>query len=255
MRGNTLKQRLLAGDSVFGTFVSIPDPAIVELIGYAGYDFVIIDMEHSPIDFDDLRYLLAAADGAGVTPLVRVGTHHANPILRVLDSGALGVVAPHVRNDDHARALVSACRYPPQGARGVSGASRAAAYGAVDFVEHTQRSNREILTVALVEDPEGVEAIEDIVGVPGLDVIWPGPGDLSAALGVPGQSQHPRVQARVERIAEAVRARPELVLAYHIMDPGQLDHCRKLGARFIVYSQDSRVLLHAYRHAVTEMRQ
>lgn len=255
MHDNLLREILRRGKAVFGTFVSIPDPAIIEAIGYAGYDFVIIDMEHSPIDFGELRHLLAAADGVGLVPLVRVGTHQANPILRVLDSGAFGVVAPHVRNDTDAQALVRACRYPPQGIRGISGGSRAAGYGAADFLEHVEQSNREVLTIALIEDPEGVDAIEDIVAVPGLDIIWPGAGDLSAGLGLPGQPQHPRVQAKVEQVAEAVRDRRDLVLGYHIMDPAQLERCEELGARFIVLSQDSRVLFHAYRNAVTQMRQ
>src|SRR5690606_33889913 len=134
-----------------------------------------------------------------------------------LDSGASGVVAAHVQTAEQARRLVQACRYPPIGYRGVSGSSRAVVYSAHPFLEHTQQSNDQILTVALIEDAEGVDAIDEIVTVPGLDVILPGPGDLSASLGFIGQPQHPEVQKAVERVRQAVRAQG-LQLGYHIMD-------------------------------------
>jgi len=255
MRTNRLKEALQAGRPVFGTLVSMPEPGIVEIIGCAGFDFVIIDMEHSPIDFGHLRTLLPAADSAGLVPLVRVGTCEANPILRVLDSGAFGVMAAHVRNREDALALVRACRYPPQGIRGVNSSMRAAGYGRANFAEHVQQSNEEILTVALVEDQSGVEAIEEIVKVEGLDIVVPGPGDLAASLGLLGQMQHPKVQEGVGRVARVVRSRPELVLGCFITDPAQIGRCQELGAQFILLSQDSRLLFNAYRNALAEMRQ
>lgn len=254
MRKNRLKVTLEEGGAVYGTFVSIPEPAIVEMIGLAGYDFVIIDMEHSPIDFGQLPRLIAAADSVNLAPLVRVGTCAANPILRVLDSGALGVVAAHVRNPEDATALVNACRYPPHGKRGVSGASRAAGYGSVGFLEHARQSNEQILTIALIEDQPGVEAIDAILEVPGLDVICPGAGDLSAGLGYLGQPNHPVVQASVKRVVEAVNARSKQVLGCHVMTPGQRDRCLAQGARFVIYSQDSRVVLDAYSTALEQLK-
>jgi len=254
MRSNKLREILQSGGTVFGTFVSLPEPGIVEVIGAAGYDFVVIDMEHSPIDFVQMRNMLAAADGVDLVPLVRVGTCEANPILRVLDGGAFGVMAPHVRDREHAVALVQACRYPMQGIRGVSGAPRAAGYGQVSFLEHTRRSNEEVLTVALIEDQSGVEGIEEIAAVDGLDVVFPGAGDLSASMGLIGQMQHPAVQAAVDRVAEAVRARPGLVLGHQIMDPVQMDRCRELGARMIILSQDTRILYHAYKNGLQALK-
>lgn len=252
---NSLREMLAAGGSVIGTFVSLPDPGIVEAIGRAGYDFVLIDMEHSSIDVGTLRVLLMAADSAGVAALVRVGTLDPNPILRVLDSGAGGVVAPHVCNHVQAAALVQACRYPPGGSRGVLGASRAAAYGLVDFADHARRSDEAVLTVALIEDPEGVEQIDAIVAVDGLDVVIPGAGDLSAAMGYLGQPNHPVVRAQMDRVVQSVRGRRGPVLGCHIMDPAHLGFWRDAGARLIIYSQDTRVLAHAYRSALSAMRE
>ena len=253
MQTNRLKQALQAGRTQFGTFVSFPEPGLVEAIGYAGYDFVILDMEHGPIDFGQLPHLLAAADQAGLTSLVRVGTCAPNPILRVLDSGAFGVIAPHVCSKQDAIALVQACRYPPQGIRGVNGGTRAARYGQASFVEHARQSNEEILTIALIEDGQGVDTIEEIVQVPGLDIVFPGSGDLSASLGFLGQPQHPMVQQKVDRIVQAVHARPGLALAYQIMDPGQIARCREVGAQLIILSQDSRLVFQAYRDALAKM--
>ncbi|MCZ7569742.1 MAG: aldolase/citrate lyase family protein [Ardenticatenaceae bacterium] len=255
MYPNRLKSLLRDGQPVFGTFVSLPEPGIVEAIGYAGYDFVILDMEHSPIDFSALPTLLAAAEAAGVVPLVRVGTCDANPILRVLDSGAMGVIAPHVRTKADAEALVRACRYPRRGNAGALGGSRAARYGKANFAEHARLSNDEVLTIALIEDVEGVDAIEEIVEVQGLDIICPGAGDLSASLGYLGQPQHPAVQEQVERVAATVRVRPELTVGYMVMAPEQITRCQELDARFIIFSQDTRVLFGAYRGALAELRE
>jgi len=254
MRDNPLKQRLDAGEVVFGTFVSLPEPGIVEIIGAAGYDFIVIDLEHTPIDFARMRDLLAASDGAGLTPLVRVGTCDANPILRALDGGAFGVIAPHVRGTADARALVRACRYPPQGIRGVSGASRAAGYGRSPFGDHVSRSNQQILTIALIEDQSGVETIEEIVAVEGLDMIFPGPGDLSASLGHIGQMQHPAVVEAVNHIANVVHSCPGMVLGYQIMNPADMDRCLELGAQLIILSQDTRIFYHAYQDSLLALK-
>jgi 4-hydroxy-2-oxoheptanedioate aldolase len=253
MKPSPLKNTLDGGGTAYGTFVSLPEPGVVEIIGAAGYDFALIDLEHTPIDFTHLRNMLAAAEAAGTSPVVRVGTVEANPILRVLDSGAYAVAASHVRNADEARALVKACRYPPLGIRGVAGATRAAGYTMAPFLEHVEQANRDVLTIALIEDQEGVESIEEITAVEGLNAIFPGPGDLSASLGLIGQTQHPRIQEAVDRIAAAVHARG-LILAYQIMEPSQIERCKDLGARMIILSQDSRVLFRAYKGALEEMQ-
>lgn len=254
MRKNRLKEILGNGGTVYGTFVSTPEIAVVEMIGWAGYDFVIIDMEHSPINFGHLPSLFSAANNVDLVPLVRVGTSAANPILRVLDSGAMGVMVPHVRNREEAMAIVRASRYPPQGARGVSGASRAAHYGHKNFIEHAQESNSEILTIALIEDKAGVDAIDEIIDVSGLDVICPGAGDLSAGLGLLGQPQHPSVQADVAKVVEAVTKHSKQVLGCHAMGAEQRIRCQAQGARFVIYSQDTRVILDAYRNALVDLK-
>lgn len=255
MKHNPLKEKLQAGQTIYGTFVSLPEPGVVEIIGAAGYDFALIDLEHTPVDFGHLRNMLAAADAARIAPVVRVGTVAANPILRVVDSGAFGVVASHVRNREETLALVRACRYPPQGIRGVAGATRAAEYGKVDFRTHVAQSNDQVLTIALIEDYDGVESIDDIVSVDGLDLVFPGPGDLSASMGLIGQMQHPLVQEAVDRIAAAVHAQPGLMLAYQIMEPAQIGRCKDLDARMVIFAQDSRVLYRAYLGALEEMKQ
>ncbi len=255
MRPNPLKAKLNAGETVFGTFISMPDPGIVEAVGAAGFDYVLLDMEHSPIDFGALRILMSAADAVGLPSIVRVGTPDANPILRVLDTGAFGIMVPHIRTRDEAEAMVRGCRYPPEGIRGAQSASRANSYGRYDFLDHVRDSNKEVLTIALIEDPLESETVREIVSVPGLDVVFPGPGDLAAALGVPGQMQHPTVLEYVQRVVDGVNDRQDCVLGYQIMQPSQMARCRELGARFIIYSQDSRVIYNAYRTALDAIRQ
>ena len=254
MRINRLKQLLQKGQKVFGTFVSLPEPGIIEAIGAAGYDFVIIDMEHSPIDFSDLRYLLSAADRSDLIPLVRVSSKEANSILRVLDIGASGVVAPHIKSKEDALSFVKSCYYPPKGVRGISSSSRAAEYGKIEISEHTRVSNQEILTVAIIEDKQALESIEDIVDTEDLDVIFPGPGDLSASMGMPGNVQHPMVKEGVDRIAKVVRSDPGKSLGYLIMEPSQIARCQEIGARLIVFSQDTKLIFQSYRDALKEVR-
>lgn len=254
MRSNPLKEAVQDGEMVFGTFVSTANPSVVETIGWAGYDFAIIDMEHTPIDFGDLPRLFAAADATGLVPLVRVGTSDSNSILRVLDSGALGVVLPHVQSRADAVGLVRACRYPPQGIRAVSGGSRAAEYGNASFLEHVEMSNQQVQTIALIEDAKGAEAVNEIASVEGLDIIFPGPGDLSASLGLLGEHEHPKVERYVRHMADVVRSRPGLSLAYYISRPSQIRACQQMGVQLVVLSQDSRIILNAYQDALSEMR-
>lgn len=255
MRTNALREKLHNGEPVVGTLVSLPDAGIVEVIGYAGFDFVVIDTEHSPIDFGTLRALIAAAEVAGLAPLVRVGACEPHTILRVLDTGAAGIMAPHVKSRSHAETLVSSARYPPDGTRGVSGGSRAARYGLDAFADHARQSNRDVLTIALIEDAAGVEVIDEIVDVDGLDVVCAGPGDLSASLGVPGQLQSPTVQEYVQRVEDAVRSHPDRVLGCYVLDPAQVRGCLERGAHFVIFSQDSRVIFDAFRNAYGAIRE
>lgn len=202
LRENKLKRSLEEGKPVFGLLNSIPSPLMVEMIGYAGYDFVVLDMEHVCVNPETLENMVRAAECAGMTALVRVPNAVSETILHALDCGALGVVVPHVRNRAEAEQAVAASRYHPLGNRGISG-GRTTGFGAISLPAYFERANAEIMVVAMIEDREGVDNIDDILSVAGIDMVLEGAVDLSQSYGVPGQPQHDKVQAAIGRVALA----------------------------------------------------
>lgn len=200
LQANKLKATLKEGKPVFGLLNSIPSPLLVEMIGYSGYDFVILDMEHVGVNPETLENMIRAAECAGITPLVRVPSAAPETILRVLDCGAQGIVVPHVGSRAEAEHAVAASRYHPLGTRGISG-GRTTGFGTIDLPSYFELANREIMVVVMIEDRDGVDHIDEIVSVPGIDMVLEGAIDLSQSFGVPGQAQDPRVQEAIQRIA------------------------------------------------------
>lgn len=203
VRGNPLKRSLREGGTVRASFIRLPEPGLAEILGYAGFDAVILDGEHGAIGWTEAERMILAAHGAGVTPIMRVERNDPQHVMRALDIGALGVLAPHVRSEADARQLREGGLYPPEGHRGV-GMGRPARWGAVPAEEYFPTMNREILLMAMIEDHEAVERIEAIAAV-GLDVLFVGTADLAASIGRPGQVAHPEVMALGDRVVAAAR--------------------------------------------------
>ncbi len=199
LRPNRLKQALRDEQPVFGLFCSTPIPIVVEMIGYAGFDFVIIDTEHALVNPGTLENMLRAADVTGLTTLIRVPDASSGAIPRALDAGAGGVVIPRVRSRDDAQRAVRESRYAPDGERGLN-AGRAAAFGKTDLAGYIQMANRETLVALMIEDRQGVEALPEILSVPGIDLILEGAADLSQSLGVPWQTRHPLVRDALQHV-------------------------------------------------------
>lgn len=252
LQTNRLKQALADGKTVFGLLNSIPSPLVVEMIGYAGYDFVILDMEHVCVNPETLENMVRAAECAGMTPLVRVPNAAPETILRALDCGALGIVVPHVRNQSDAEQAVAASRYHPLGSRGISG-GRTTGFGTIDLPTYFERANREIMVVAMIEDREGVDNLDAILSVAGIDMVLEGAIDLSQSYGVPGQPQHPSVQAAIDRIAAACAQ-------YHVefcaipRAADQLDSWKARAVRAYLLGDDRGVSFRALKAHLTGMR-
>ncbi|WP_139490120.1 HpcH/HpaI aldolase family protein [Brevibacillus dissolubilis] len=188
LRTNTLKQKIQAGHPAFGLFCSIPSPTMVEMIGCADFDFVIIDTEHVLINPETLENMIRAADAAHLTPLVRVADANPGTILRALDSGAQGIVVPHVQSREQAEAIVRASRYYPEGMRSLN-SGRPGAFGKGDLVAYMKKANEEILVIPMIESKEAVAQIDEILSVPGIDMVLEGAADLSQSYGVPWQTR------------------------------------------------------------------
>ena len=199
---NRLKRLLDAGKPALGAQLRLGSPAIAELFGAAGFDFVVIDAEHAPQTPASIQAKMQGAASTPVTPLVRLGKNHPDLIRLQLDMGAMGVVVPFISTADQARTGSEACRYPPVGTRGF-GPSRAASYGFDE--DYFQRSNDEVLYVPIIETAQAVENIRDILAVPGVDAYFVGAYDLSISLGLPLQFEHPTFREAMSKVHEAGR--------------------------------------------------
>ena len=201
---NRVKRDLKAGRQTVGGWLHLCSSISAEIMGDAGFDWLLIDMEHGPGDYQTLLVQLQALSASRTTPVVRVQWNDPAVIKRVLDLGAEGVMIPLVGNRRECEAAVRACTYPPEGTRGVAGSHRAAGFGRF-AADYWARANAEILVIVQIETPEAVKAIDDIVTVPGVDVAFIGPADLSAALGHLGDPKHPDVQAAIARVETAAK--------------------------------------------------
>jgi 4-hydroxy-2-oxoheptanedioate aldolase len=240
LRTNTTKAKLRAGETAFGCFVRYPEPALIEMLGYYGWDFIMFDGEHSTITPRDCENLCRAAELQNVSTLVRVPANQQPVILRYLDTGVQGVMVPMINSVADADAASRSVKYPPRGLRGVAGA-RAANYGQVQpfsFKDYIARANEETMLVAQVETAAAVEALPEIVKLPDIDVLFIGPTDLSTSLGVPGELQHPRVQEAFSRIAEVVTA-SDKALGILVPNAEAAKQWLDRGARFVLIVVDA----------------
>ena len=170
IRTNPMKQKLQNGALVFGVGARLPEPGIVEVLGYAGVDYVRIDGEHGSISWTAMERMILAAYAVGTTPIVRIYENNAAMIMRALDLGAMGILVPHCCNAEDAQRIVNGALYPPQGKRGV-GPGRGIKFGAVSTEDYYAGINDEIIVTAMIEDAEAIENIDEIVEIQGLDVL------------------------------------------------------------------------------------
>jgi len=204
---NQLKRKLNDGKVVVGSFVYVPSSKLTEIIGLSGFDFVVIDMEHGPIDMGPAEDMIRAADVAGVTPIVRVSHNTKHLIMRAFDIGAHAIHIPDINTESDARGAVSSSKYGPVGKRGMAGV-RALGYGLKGpLSEHAPQANAETMIIAHIEDIESIRNLDALLDVDGIDIYYLGPTDLSNSMGIPGQVGDPKVKQLVDdaitRIAKA----------------------------------------------------
>ena len=235
MRKNLTKEKINAGKTVYGVFVNMGCPTIVEIVGLIGFDFILIDAEHGPMGVETCEHMVRAADNVNITPIIRVAMNIQQNILRYLDIGALGVQMPMLNTKADAESVVRAIKYRPEGRRGLAG-MRAANWGLTGPLgDYVKEANRETLVITQVETMEAVENLEDILTVPGIDIIFIGPNDLSVAMGYPGQMNHPEVQKMIENLVKKIHAAGKAAgtVAY---DLDTLRKCKERSFQFITYN-------------------
>lgn len=196
---NHLKEKLKAGEAAAGMFMTCNAPDLVEIAALAGFDFVIIDGEHGPMGPESIQGMIRAAEVRNITPIVRIPNHLESSVLHNLDIGAHGLQIPQVNDAKTAETLIGYGKYEPVGHRGVA-FPRAADYGMSDgYFEH---ENKETMFVMHCENEKCLENLDEICRNPEVDVIFLGPYDMSQSMGIPGQVNHPRVEAAAEKVLE-----------------------------------------------------
>ncbi|HWA37108.1 MAG TPA: HpcH/HpaI aldolase/citrate lyase family protein [Burkholderiales bacterium] len=232
---NGFKRALRDGKAQIGLWSSLSSNYSVEVIAGAGFDWILLDMEHSPNDLESLLTQLQAAAPYPSHPIVRVPWNDMVTIKRVLDAGAQSLLIPYVSTVEEAQAAVSYTRYPPQGVRGVAGTTRASRFGRVK--DYAKRAHEELCVLVQVETQQGLDNLEGIAAVPGIDGVFIGPADLHASLGHLGEIANPKIMPVID---EAIRRIRKAGKAPGILTPNEDNARRQLkeGALFIAVGAD-----------------
>ena len=242
---NTFKHRLVAGETLIGCWLALGDDYVAEVMGTAGFDWLVIDGEHAPNDIRSIRAQLTALGASAAHPVVRLPIGETWMIKQVLDAGAQTVLVPMVESADQARELVHACTYPPGGNRGVGAAlGRATRFNAVDGYVST--ADAQICLLIQVESVAAMASLDDILAVDGIDGVFIGPADLSTDMGFDGDAEAPEVREAIgdglARIAAAGKA-PGILGMNDVAIRRYLDQ----GARFVAVGADVLMLADAAR--------
>ena len=234
-----IKKKFKEGDVSIGSWMSMAHVSIAEILASAGYDWVVIETEHTAIDVSEVLRLIIAIEGRGAIPLVRLAWNDPIQAKAVMDSGAAGVLVPMVNSKADAELAVNSIKYPPLGFRGV-GLARAQGYG-VAFDKYVEASNRDSLLMVQIEHIDAVENIDEILSVPGIDGTFIGPYDLSLSMGLAGKLDHPDVESAKQRVVTATKAHG-LTAGIHLVHPytaiEDLKQCVRVGYQFIALGTD-----------------
>ncbi|WP_336814288.1 HpcH/HpaI aldolase family protein [Bosea sp. MMO-172] len=232
---NAFKAALKRGELQIGLWSSLCSPIVSEIISQSGFDWILVDTEHSPNEPPDVLAQLQALKGGTATPIVRPAWNDAVLLKRLLDIGVQAVLVPFVQNAEEARKAVAACRYPPAGIRGITVSGRGSHYGRVP--DYLKRADGEICVLVQVETGEALARIEEIASVDGVDGVFIGPADLSASLGHIGNPGHPEVQAAIQ---DAVKRLTAIGKPAGILTPSEPDARRYIewGYRFVAVGSD-----------------
>ena len=199
MKRNPMKEKLKAGEPVFGVSVMIPSPQIVEMVAAAGFDWVLLDCEHGTLTLEGVELMAMAAEASGITAIARPVTRSAEHILQVLDRGVMGVQVPHVNTAAEAREVLAAVKYHPVGKRGLAAGTRSAVYDSIGtLADYVKAANDATLIAIQLEDKEAIDNIDELLKVDDIDVFFIGPSDLSQSMGHPGNPKAPPVAQAIE---------------------------------------------------------
>jgi 2-dehydro-3-deoxyglucarate aldolase len=237
-----------------GSWITIGNSSIAEIMADAGFDWLCIDMEHTVIDFEQAQNLILAIQSKGLKAFVRVGENNSRIIKRVLDAGADGIIVPMVNSKEEALKAVNSVKYPPQGKRGV-GLSRAQGYG-FDFENYRDEISKKITLIAQIEHIDAINNLKQIIETQGIDGTFIGPYDLSGSLGKPGEYDDPQVKKAINKY-ESIALKYDKLIGYHSVPVDyKLVLEKKLkGYNFMAFSFDAYFLGHSIRNQLRNIKQ
>jgi len=254
LRVNQTRERLSRGETVFGSGLQVyRSSEIPRAYAAAGFDYVFIDMEHGSYDLETVHDMIAASHQSGITPIVRVAELAYSLVARLLDAGAQGIILPRVEDPTLLAEALSWMRFPPVGKRGYGVNATMVGYEARGFAEIIDHLNRNTLAVVQFETKTAMERADELLAIPGMDIAMVGPADLSIALGVPGQFDHPLLVSTVERLIERC-------VAHHVV-PGiqtrglaMAKFWAEHGMRFVGAGSEHTMLLEKAKETVAQLR-
>ena len=253
MRLNSVKQRLLSGEGVFGTFGwEFLVPGLPQIVKSAGAEFLLIDMEHAGTSYETLKQQCALCRGLDLVPMARVPANQYHYISRALDLGAMGIMAPMVGSAAEAEFIVSCTKYPPDGRRGAAFGFASDDYEDGNVSEKVKVANERTLVMALIETEEGIDNVDEIAATEGIDVLWLGHFDLTNFLGIPAQFDHPRYLDALEKMAAAAR-RHNKVLACMSANNAWSTIYWDRGFRMFAMGVDSMLLQNALQDGIQHL--
>lgn len=260
MLASRIKTRLEQGEVSIGTWLTMAHLSVAEILADAGYDWVMIETEHTSIDVSEVMTLIMAVEGRGSIALVRLAGNDPIQAKAVMDAGAAGVMVPMVNSKEEAETAVKSIKYPPLGERGACGAQRGQGYGFLyeNYTDYVRQANDNSLLMIQIEHIDAVEHIDEILSVPGIDGTFIGPYDLSMSMGLAGQLAHPDVEDAKELVIQATKKR-NLAAGIHIVHPEtaeeDLKHSINQGYQFIALGTDILFLGRPCRKLASRARQ
>lgn len=244
MRSSRIKQKITHGQPALITTLHFMDASLYEMTSLMGFDGIWIDLEHHSHSLETAAQMMRAARVGTSDIVARPAKGEFMRLARVLEIGASAIMYPQCDNADEASQLVRAAKFPPEGRRGCDWGGADTPYMMMPMEEYLRKANEETLLIAQIESPEALENVEAIAQVPGIDILFLGPGDYSIRLGIPGQSQHPEIRAAEDRIARAA-SHAGIHWGLPVGSPEQAQDAIDRGARFICHQADLNLMKHA----------
>jgi 4-hydroxy-2-oxoheptanedioate aldolase len=254
MTGEQMKATLRDGGRVYGTMITLSrNPRWARVFGRLGFDYIIVDTEHSPFGRGELADMLAMLERAAIVPIVRVPIPDPHYVTMVMDAGAQGVLAPYCETVAQVRAVVGGAKWRPLKGAFLERAVTTGEFPSDQSREYLERRNANSVAIIGIESVPAIENLESILDVPGIDAIFVGPNDLSITLGVPDQFDHPRFESALGRILDLCTAR-RVPVAVHLHNLAAAQRWMERGVRFVLHSSDTRAMSEGYRNEFDALR-